>query len=419
MYKRLRRFITVVAIGAAVIGGNEACAATGYKTFFHHLDRAWAVGEIDMFRPMEFRDGRLLAFPAKVADLTYSRKGRVSSLLIIDELRTAADRPHFEASKPIFAAIAVLPEHSYWRDNLPRTPRHTVLGGLRDVFTGDEIAKVKPIAATYTSAFKEPMPRKAELKLDAVSAALGAGIERLSADAAEYLLISGSQHSAMSTKAREAVSAFLRSRDPLHDRLKVIDAIDHWKMKEFVSVLEELGKSDSGSSAAALRALDTLGKPRTPEQLASLLRARTDEVRAYAAGIRAERADELNAWGDTEKVLRGDDVTLKQAVAAGLGRSGSEKAVALLSNALRQGGDITRAAASSLAKIGSPEAVKVLEAGVTAGVPEARTASVIALAEVAHCKDCWSFLNEQFSKTEDDRVRRLIRALTARPDVSR
>ncbi len=412
-------FATTLVTLALVTGTVHA--DPGYKTYFNHLDRAWAVGSIELFRPLTYRNGELLAFSGKFSEVTYAKHGRVSTVFLIDELKSGRTESRFKTEVAIYAPIGVLPQYTYWRENLPKTPHHTVLGGSRNIFTGDEVPKVRAVTESYVAGMKAKMPRKAELKMKAVVGALHSGIPRLRADAAQYLFHSGTQHKFMTDETDKRLRAFITDDSASDekagdDRRTVIDAAGKWNMERTAPALERLVAADGDLSGAALEALERLGKPRSGAQLLKLAAAKSVSVRVYVAGERAERAEELKAWDETKALVSSDaPVEIRQAAAAGLGRSGDAKAVALLATALDRGDAASRVAAAGLASIGSSAAVEALKYAVLKGPREARGGAVIGLSEVRECTACIEFLDEQFENHPDDDVRQLIRAVTLRP----
>src|SRR5262245_32977176 len=85
------------------------------RTVFQLAETAWAVGTVQLGRPMKFRDGKLLAYPAQIDDLLWApNHTKPRNMMLIVEITAAdGDKPYLGQDDKFFAAIRLLPEHAY------------------------------------------------------------------------------------------------------------------------------------------------------------------------------------------------------------------------------------------------------------------------------------------------------------------
>ena len=113
--------IAVMVLGL-IFGGGSVAHATPVKTFFDYADVAWGVGTIQFSKPLEYRDGKLLVYPTYLSGWIDGQPDKKSTLMVVRELR--GDVETWKEGDKMFAFVRWLPTNSYWRDNLPKGPRH-------------------------------------------------------------------------------------------------------------------------------------------------------------------------------------------------------------------------------------------------------------------------------------------------------
>lgn len=407
----LARFSSIGSI-LLVLVALPLCAAAagsqGYDTVFAHEERSWATGEIVLEKPLHFRDGKLLAYPGKITEVLYAKRGQPRNILLVYE--PAAGAPEvFHPGVPFVAALEVLSKHKYWRDNLPTIPRHGVLGGVRNVFAGKDLEPAKKVLAAYGAALKEKMPRRNELKAAALVDALFSGVDRLRQDAAEHIRQGHVGSHYFTEPSQKRLAEFVTGDSDEGDRGRIVEAAGKYKLEFLAPALEKLASGDGPLAAKALAALTAMGKPRSGPQLEKLSTSKAVGVRAFALAALAETAPRGDSLERCRAELAGDDdVEVRRAVAEGLGRSGAKEAVPMLNDALLRGDEASRAAADALAAIGSDEAIDALKHAVREGPSEAAIGSVVAISRVRNCDDCVAFMAEQYKSHPDEGIRKLI-----------
>lgn len=250
------KVIRTISLVAAFFCLPTLVHADTTKTFYDYLKDSWAFGEIAVVAPLEYRDGGLLAFPGRITDLIHARYGKPRSVLVIYEVKDPAVPLPFEKDTSFVAPLRVLPRTKYWRDNLPTSPRHEVLGGVRYVFTGDDAARAKELGGAYAATLGMEMPDRKLRQGEIVAGALSSPVEVLRDDSVSFL--SGRTLTHINEKATAAMTAFAAGDAPVDQRVAIIDAIGRAKLAGAKPQIEKLAKSGGEIGAAASRALGAL-----------------------------------------------------------------------------------------------------------------------------------------------------------------
>lgn len=403
---RIVAFVSLLLLGLA-----GAAHADRPKTYFDYVERAWACADIELRKPITHRDGLVLAYPGTLLDVAYSRHSKPQSILLIEELTSKEDTSPVSEGERFFAPIQVLPDHSYWRDNLPTTPRHGVLGGRRYIFKGEDATAAKELTKAYAESFKMQMPEKRMKQQAVIVGALTSSVKVLREDAIRRLTTLPVPAKQYEEATIRRLGEYVRSDAPEADRAQIATVIGQAEMKSLVPDLEHLAKGDDVVAASALRSLEELDAPRTTDALLELLAKNTVEIRSYAAHELGERSDDdPRAYARAaELVASNDDATVRGACAMGLGAAGKAEALTPLRAALDRADGASRPAAAAIARIGGKEAGEILKETIRSGKSEAQVASVLAIVEMrGECDDCLAFLREQKESNPDAGVRDLI-----------
>jgi hypothetical protein len=389
-----------------------AASANRPKTYFDHLDRVWAVGELRTREPLRFRDGVILVFPAQFVDLTYGRLGKPRSVMLVEELSSAEAEPMVPRKDAFYAPINVLPQHSYWRDNLPQTPHHSVPGGRRYLFTGDDIGPVKNVTKAYTDTLAMEMPERRIRQQALLVDTLKSEVKVLREDALRRLEWLPVPEKFYDDATKQALAEFAAGEAPEKDRATAVGVIARAEMRSLIPQLEKLSESQDSAGGAALRALDHLGEEIPVDRLLALADSDAFEVQSFAVSKLGERAgDDPKAYAKVVEILESDESEeVRSAAGVGLGKSASAEAVAPLTKAVARGDLASRGAAAGLGELATPDAIAALKSAVESGPTEAQVGSILALAELTpeQCADCSRFLLEQHEKHSDEAVRDLI-----------
>jgi HEAT repeat protein len=407
----MTRIVAFVSLLLSLIGLAGPAHADRPKTYFDYVERAWACADIELRKPLEHRDGLVLAYPGTLVDVAYSRHAKPQSILLIEELTSKEDKSPVSEGERFFAPIQVLPEHSYWRDNLPNTPHHGVLGGRRYIFKGEDAAAAKELTKAYAESFKMQMPEKRMKQQAVIVDALESSVKVLREDAIRRLTTLPVPAKQYDDATIRRLGDYVRSDAPAADRAQIASMIGQAEMKTLIPDLEALAKNDDLVAASALKSLEELGAPRSTDVLLALLSKKTVEVRGYAAHELGERsAEDAKAYARAaELVASTDDATVRGACAMGLGVSGKPEALTPLRTALERGDAASRPAAAAIARIGGKPAGEILKDTIRSGPSEAQVASVLAIVEMrGDCDNCIEFLREQKASNPDEGVRDLI-----------
>ena len=401
----------VAFVSLLVLGTAGAAQADRPKTYFDYVERAWACADIELRRPIPHRDGLVLAYPGTLMDVAYSRHANPQSILLVEELTSKEDTSPVTEGERFFAPIQVLPDHSYWRDNLPNTPRHGVLGGRRYIFKGGDAAVAKELTKAYGETLKMKMPEKRKKQQAVIVAALTSEVKVLREDAVRRLTTVPVPAKQYDEATIRRLGDYVKSDAPAADRARIASVIGQAEMKGLIPDLELLAKNDDAVAASALKSLEELGAPRSTDALLDLLGRKTVEVRSYAAHELGERSsNDPRAYEKAaELVASNDDAAVRGACAMGLGAARKSEALTPLGTALDRGDAASRPSAAAIARIGGKQAGEILKETIRSGPGEAQIASVLAMVEMrGDCDDCLAFLREQKESHPDAGVRDLI-----------
>jgi len=405
----MKRTITLALAALVAVAGRAQ--AQEPKTFFDYLESAYVVGRLNAAPPLKYRDETLLVYTTKVLDILHAQVGKPQTLMVVVELPAKGDAPPIKPDTPFVAPVVLLPEHAYWRDNLPNTPRHQIVGGTRYIFTGDQVTEAEKIARPFAATLERKKAERWPDQSVAIAAALSSSVNVLREDAARYLATHPVLFANMGDTARGQLLAYLESDAPLDLRGRVVGAMADSHEEQMTPLLEELVRRDDPIGAAALRALERVGKPREASTLYELEKAKSAPVRAYALeALGARAAEDKRAFDTVTAVLASDEpVEVRAAAARGLGRSGDRDAIPALTAALGRGDESAKPAAAAIAALGGPEAVSVLKKAIEEGNGDAKIAAVIAFVDLrGDCPGCTEFLEQQHASNPDKGVRDMI-----------
>jgi len=401
----------VLAAASALLVQASVATAQEVTTYFDYVETSYVVAEAQASPPIKYRDGRLLEFPTKITDILHARVGKPQTLMIVYELKGDEKEAPFPVGAPFFAPIVLMPQYSYWRDNLPKTPHHQIVGGKRYIFRGDEIAEAKRITKPFAASLSLERAVRWPDQAAAVVEALGGSLPVLREDATRYLATHDVLLAKMRPETRTKLFQFLESDAASAERARIIDALAHAKVTDTGPALEKLAQRDEPGAVAALRALDEFGSPRDKATLDALTSAKTEEVRAYAFETMGARAgNDPDAFARVSAELAGQDsVLVRGAAARGLGKSRNAKALEPLTAALARGDEASKDAALAIAVVGGPGASDILKKTIAEGNPDSMAAAVVAIVQLREeCSDCLEFLRHQHANHPDKSIRDLI-----------
>ena len=396
---------------------TAAATATQPKTIFDYIPRAWAVGTMTLGRPTEYRDGRVLAFFAVLDHVSHSQHPNPKHVLLVFDVPNAEEEAPLQEGNRILAPLGLLPNHSYWRENLPNVSKHQILGGLRNVFRDEDIEPVAGIVAAYSAALKTTGEQGDRARISILIDALASPVVRLREDAVRSL----SGHPQLGSAFPEAragdLAAFLASEAPARRRAGLIQVIGSHKILAMAPGLEKLSMLSDEVGVASLGALDAMGRPRDLDTLRSLTKDTDTVVAVYAYEHLAARIAESEGLLEEVRsaLTSGTSPQVRRAIVAGLGRSGQEEAVPLLVTTLALGDQICRQTAAALAAMGRADAVDALKDALLKGSRESAVAAAVALQQTTGCSDCGSLLLEQSQKHPIPEVRQTIALVLALP----
>jgi hypothetical protein len=233
------------------------------RNLFEHAEKAWAVGLVHLGKPLRFREGAVIAFPSQITERLWAPDGtKPRNLMLVYEVPKAEmEQPALQQNDSIFVAIRLLPEHAYWKDNLPATRRHQISGGSRYVFRGDDVAEVKKALKPYLEAVDKRGIEENKGKIRAVVGALESKLAIVREDAISWL-------STFPTLARDyeetnnaGIEAYVSGDAPVEEKVQLVDALAKARVTSARPALEKAAKREDAAGKAAREALDRLAAP--------------------------------------------------------------------------------------------------------------------------------------------------------------
>jgi len=413
-------FSGFLCLTSMTLSASAAMVPPESRTLFYYAEKSWAVGTISLVKPLPFRDGRILVFPSQITDLLWAPDGtKPRSLMLVYEVPSnEKDKPFLQAGDKIFAPIRLLPDHSYWKDNLPNTRRHEIAGGKRYAFRGEEAAEVRALLATYLAATEIKGLERWSAQLDAVSVGLASKIAVVREDSVRYFTVFPSLGRDFKERTVAPVAAYLSGDAPAEEKSMLVNAFVAAKAEAIYPTLVELGKRDDAVGAVAMDGLDQVGQGPSTERLLTLSRSALPEMQAYTAGALGRRsATDEAALRRSMEILTEPTSTpaVRDALISGLARAGGDKVVAALAEVVARGDSSSRTAAEALGRLGGPAAEAALTKILTEGTGEAALAAVAGLGHMSNCRGCAGVLHEQHDKHADPAVRKLIEVVLGVP----
>jgi hypothetical protein len=416
-----------IAFAAAVLllaaAPAPAAREPDHSTLFQHCEQAWGVGTIDLTKAMTYRDGKLLVYPGQFTDLVWAPNGtKPRNMMIVVEAWPDDDpaKPFLDDSQDIFAPVIVLPENSYWKDNLPFTKRHQIPGGRRYIFRGDQIPEVRKIVETYMKAHETPGAQRLKEKVVAVAAALQSTIVYVREDAVTWF----AEHPALARdfddRALPSIKAYLSGNAPAEEKAKLIETLSAAKIESVKPLLQQQANTADASGAAALRALEATGEKETTDALLEKSRSSSVDVQAYALEVLGARAaTEDAAFARCKEIT--DPVTspspLVGACIEGLGQAGGDRVRGLLVALVERGDTGSRQAAIALAATNDPAAIGELQRILEKSKGEPAIAAAGGLSQAPNCASCTKTLEVAHHDHPDEMVRNLAGMLLGVPMV--
>jgi hypothetical protein len=261
-----KRLLTLPVALVLLATSASAEIHSQHHTLYDLAEHSWAVGVVMLGHPLTFREGKVLAFPSQIDDLVWAPKGtKPRNLMFVYEVGTdEKDHPYFNEHDVFLAPIRLLPEHSYWKDNLPNTPRHDLAGGRRYAFRGNDIPEVKKVLAEFLTASDKHGLEGQKAELRAVVGGLGSPVAVVREDSVRFLADFPTLQRDFEDAEVPAVSNYLASRAPTEGKQTLVDALTKAKVMSMKPALTELAKRNDAIGALALRGLTNLGE--TPDR---------------------------------------------------------------------------------------------------------------------------------------------------------
>ncbi|HXC50449.1 MAG TPA: hypothetical protein VN634_06190 [Candidatus Limnocylindrales bacterium] len=408
MLKR-RVLFSLCVLSLAVSSRAEITPEPG--TLFEFAKKAWVVGVVSLGHPQSFDNGGILAFPAQIDELVWSRGATPQTLtLMYDVPREEKNTPYFKEHDVFLAPFRQLPDYSSWREKLPGKRRYQVYGGRRYVFRGDDIPQVKRILADFLAASDAKASDHEVAEVRVVITALGSGNAVVREDAARFLTSYPNLARDFADSDVAPLAAYLGGDAPFEEKMPLVDALAAAKVTAIKPSLAELGKRDDASGAVGLRGLAGFGEWPQTGRLLELSRSSSKEMRCYAAEALGRRAatDPQAMQRVKDLFVQQEDPRIIDSVGVGLAHSGGENVIVFLGEALARGDATSISAGKSLAAIGGPAATAVLKKTLEEKQGPAATAAANGLRSMEGCPDCGVILETQYKQHPDPEVRSLI-----------
>lgn len=357
MIRTVAAFFSTFFLLAAV--SVATAQETERTTLFYRILDSWAFGHIKLQNPVRAREGRLLAFPSVLSEVEYAVSPNARNLILVWDVD--AERDVLDYKDSFLAPIVLLPEHAYWRENLPVSRRHAVSGGSRYIFKGDDEVEVRRALAPFLASLKAKAPQRWSQEVLGISKALESTNAVVRADALEHMRSYVRLERYFSPEAEAVWRSFLEGDAQDSEKAHLAFAVGRWNIVALKDAMEVLAATKTGAAAAeAFEALRKLGQDFSREELDGLAKAESEPVRAWAFGRLARQAGSDAAL--LERLLgrlrKDPSLEVRAALAAGLGDAKVGAATQVLVESLESDAPSGPAAAKALAQLGQQAALE-------------------------------------------------------------
>lgn len=411
----MSRLTTCIALSLLLPAtvASASPVSPGTKTVFQEAEKAWAVGTVQIGRQMSFRDGKILVFPSQIQSLVWAPDNtKPRNMMLVHEVfADDGDKPFFKEGDTFVAPIRLLPDHSYWRDNLPNTRRHAVAGGRRNVFRGSDADEATRILGAYLKAHDIKGLERWKGQLEAVSSALVSTSSVLREDGARYLAGYEALGRDFTAACLPPVEKFLGGDAPVAEKGAVVQALAAAKVETLRPVLRQLSARADATGAVALRGLETMGEGVDTPALVAWSSSPSPEVRGWAGAALGRRAgSDATALARASELLASttEPDAVRVETAEGLAASLSEVAVQPLVAAVSRGDAASRSIGEAIGRANMVVASGPLARVLETQDGEAAVAAAVALRGMGGCRECRAVLEKQHEAHRDEGVRNLI-----------
>jgi HEAT repeat protein len=402
-----RRRASAVAYALVALVALLRASPSAAASVFTLADRSTVVLRGVVERVQSYKREAFLVFTITPREVLKGEVALGSPIALVEERVFGSERPYFAVGGEALVLAVPLPSYSYYRETLPAG---SYLRWTDPKESAEDIAALAdPAAAAVVSrylALRTDPPALARY----LATVLGSPLRRLRADALATIVAHHDVAAALDADALAPVRTVLGDeRLPLTERGHILIELARAGAPGAGTLAEEIAARRGPLEAAAADALVSL--KRTPPEGRLLAWSRGDDPALRIAAVRGlAGASSRTAFERIAAIVQHDSAReVRIAALAALGSAHDPRAVPVLAGAMQSDDrDELLAASGSLARIGTPEAIRALGRTLREGSFEAESAAAFALKQSGKA-DAEAILREQRDLHPDPQVRRVIK----------
>lgn len=380
-WSRCRRWAALASLAILSVLGAIVPDAAHAGPIFAMADSSTIVVRGTVERVTRYEKAKLTVFRIQVTRVIKGDVAVGETIDLAQEMLFATTQPYFISGTETLIFAVPLPSYSSFKEALPdgRYWRWTErLEGAADVAVLTDPALTEAVGR-YVAVRDD-----AEALADFLAQALAGPSTRIRQDAISAIGAQREIQALLDAPRLQPLAPWLRDeRVPRPERGNVLVQLARIGAPGVVELAEALAVTGGSLQAAAVDALVTIGKP-PPEERLLAWSASPDEALRVAASRGLAKGGSSAAIDRVAAILESDGSrAVRLAVVHALGRTQAPRVVTLLAGELAKSDkEITLAAADSLVKQGSDEAIAELTKALETGTENAQLASAFALKRI-------------------------------------
>lgn len=350
---------------------------------------------------------QLQVFQVQVARVLKGDVAAGETIQLAQEMLFASTKPYFAVGTETLVLAVPLPSYSTFQQALPagRYWRWT-----ERLETAPDVAVLTDPALTEAVARYLAVREDTEATADFLVASLTGPNPRIRHDALIAISARREIPPLLDAGRLQPLSRWLRdASQPVTERAQVIVQLAHEGAPGVVDLAESLAATEGPLQAPAVDALVTMDKLPPAERLLTWSRSADEALRLVASRGLAKIGSPAALDRLAEMLAHETSGSVRLAIVQALGHVLGERSVELLATELTKSEKaITLAAAESLARLATHEAIVALRAALEHGSDDAQMAAAFALKRT-NDREAEAILNELEATHPDPKVRRLCK----------
>jgi len=331
-----------------------------------------------------------------------------AAIQLVEERVFGSERPYFAPRADVLLLASPLPEYSYYRASLPQGPSYLRWTSPKD--SAAEVGELQDPAVLAAVRGYLAAGTDAAAVGTVLAKQLATTVPRLRGDALATIVARQDVAATLDVAALEPLRrALADERIPAAERSNMLIRLARAGAPGVGVIAEEVAAQHGPLEPAAIDALIVAG--RAPNESALLAASRSESPALRAAAVRGlAQLSSRAAFERIAEIVRHDPSSeVRVAALSGLAVTRDPRAVEVLAGPMRGDDEAEiRAASDALARIATPEAVRVLGEALRTGTAMAAASAAFAL-KMTNTAEGEKILREQRDANPDPHIRRAIK----------